>query len=415
MTQVEAAIADGKVKVEYHVVSFLDRASEQRVLLPGGQRPVRRGRHRGRDVFAKYHALLYENQPAEGTDGPDDDQLVAWAVEAGADEDAVRPAIEDKVFEQWVTNATDQMSQDGVNGTPGRLHRRPAAARPRHGGERRPPGRQVTGPDPRSSQALPKAELHVHHVGSASARIVGELAERHPGVVPSDPDQLRDFFAFRDFAHFVEVYLSVVDLIRHRRGHPVPDLRGRPRDGRGPADPVRRADVHAVHLRHARHPDRGVHRGDRGRPDRGGARLRPGAALDLRHPGGERRALGRRDARLRARPPRGRARRLRARRTGDRRASRAVPAALRRRPRRRAAQRAARRRDDRARDHLGVAAAARCRADRSRHVRRARPGAARAPRRDRHRPRGLPVVQRRHARGGLAGRAPAAPRSSRRA
>src|SRR6476469_2234435 len=61
---------------------------------------------------------------------------------------------------------------------------------------------------------LPKAELHVHHVGSASARIVGELAERHPGRVPTDPEALRAFFAFRDFAHFVEVYLSVVDLIR---------------------------------------------------------------------------------------------------------------------------------------------------------------------------------------------------------
>jgi aminodeoxyfutalosine deaminase len=61
---------------------------------------------------------------------------------------------------------------------------------------------------------LPKAELHVHHVGSASARIVSELAERHPGVVPSDPEALREFFAFRDFAHFIEVYLAVVDLIR---------------------------------------------------------------------------------------------------------------------------------------------------------------------------------------------------------
>jgi aminodeoxyfutalosine deaminase len=61
---------------------------------------------------------------------------------------------------------------------------------------------------------LPKAELHVHHVGSASPRIVSELAERHPGVVPSDPDLLREFFAFRDFAHFVDVYLAVVDLIR---------------------------------------------------------------------------------------------------------------------------------------------------------------------------------------------------------
>lgn len=61
---------------------------------------------------------------------------------------------------------------------------------------------------------LPKAELHVHHVGSASPRTVAELAERHPGTVPSDPGALADFFAFRDFAHFIEVYLAVVDLIR---------------------------------------------------------------------------------------------------------------------------------------------------------------------------------------------------------
>ena len=61
---------------------------------------------------------------------------------------------------------------------------------------------------------LPKAELHVHHVGSASPRIVSELAERHPGTVPSDPDELRRFFEFRDFAHFIEVYLAVVGLIR---------------------------------------------------------------------------------------------------------------------------------------------------------------------------------------------------------
>ncbi|MSW68626.1 MAG: adenosine deaminase [Actinobacteria bacterium] len=62
---------------------------------------------------------------------------------------------------------------------------------------------------------LPKAELHVHHVGSASPRIVSELAARHPDAgVPSDLEGLRDFFTFRDFAHFIEVYLAVVDLIR---------------------------------------------------------------------------------------------------------------------------------------------------------------------------------------------------------
>jgi len=61
---------------------------------------------------------------------------------------------------------------------------------------------------------LPKAELHVHHVGSASPAIVARLAERHPGTVPADPELLADYFRFRDFAHFVEIYLSVVDLIR---------------------------------------------------------------------------------------------------------------------------------------------------------------------------------------------------------
>lgn len=63
---------------------------------------------------------------------------------------------------------------------------------------------------------LPKVELHVHHVGSASPRIVAELAARHEGrsPVPADPEALAKYFEFRDFAHFIEIYLSVVDLIR---------------------------------------------------------------------------------------------------------------------------------------------------------------------------------------------------------
>ncbi len=60
---------------------------------------------------------------------------------------------------------------------------------------------------------LPKAELHVHHVGSATPDIVAELAARHPGRVPTDPGALADYFTFTDFAHFIEVYMSVVDLI----------------------------------------------------------------------------------------------------------------------------------------------------------------------------------------------------------
>lgn len=117
--QVAKAIADGKVKVAYHIVSFLDDRSENDYSSRAANALYVVADTAGPDVFAEYHSLLFENQPAEGTAGPEDDQLVEWAVEAGADEDAVRQPIEDKVYEQWIENATDQMSQDGVNGTPG--------------------------------------------------------------------------------------------------------------------------------------------------------------------------------------------------------------------------------------------------------------------------------------------------------
>src|SRR4051794_13654476 len=61
---------------------------------------------------------------------------------------------------------------------------------------------------------LPKVELHVHHVGSASARIVREPATRHPGTVPREPEALRRFYEYRDFAHCIDVPLAVVALIR---------------------------------------------------------------------------------------------------------------------------------------------------------------------------------------------------------
>jgi aminodeoxyfutalosine deaminase len=61
----------------------------------------------------------------------------------------------------------------------------------------------------------PKVELHLHLVGSASVATLGELADAHPEAgVPSDPAQLRRFFEFRDFPHFIEVYSTVNDLVR---------------------------------------------------------------------------------------------------------------------------------------------------------------------------------------------------------
>ena len=116
--QVNAGIADGKIRVEYRIVSFLDDASENQYSSRAANAAAAVLDSAGVEAFKKFHDTLYANQPAEGTAGPDNDQLVEWAVEAGADRDEVSRAIEGGSFDQWVVDATDAMSKDGVTGTP---------------------------------------------------------------------------------------------------------------------------------------------------------------------------------------------------------------------------------------------------------------------------------------------------------
>jgi aminodeoxyfutalosine deaminase len=62
---------------------------------------------------------------------------------------------------------------------------------------------------------MPKAELHVHLVGSASVDTVLNLARKHPGLgVPTNRLDLERFYQFRDFARFIDVYMPVNASVR---------------------------------------------------------------------------------------------------------------------------------------------------------------------------------------------------------
>lgn len=70
-------------------------------------------------------------------------------------------------------------------------------------------------PEDRFVAALPKAELHVHLLGSASVPTVLELARRHPERgVPTDEAELAAFYEFTHFAHFIDVYIAVNSLVQ---------------------------------------------------------------------------------------------------------------------------------------------------------------------------------------------------------
>jgi len=115
----EEYVDGGDVRVEYRVVSFLDRASD------GSDYSTRAMNAlgvvldtAGVDPALRFHDLLFAEQPEEGATGPSDDDLVRLAVRAGAQEVDVAAAIRDRKFEPWVLNATEAASEDEVDQTP---------------------------------------------------------------------------------------------------------------------------------------------------------------------------------------------------------------------------------------------------------------------------------------------------------
>ena len=108
----QAAI-DGKAYVVYRPIAFLDEYSTRSLNAFGVVLDTSGGA-----AALSFHDLLFEHQPAEGGAMPDDEWLIDKAVEAGAEEDAIRPGIEDLSFKQWMINGNDDASQRGVNSTP---------------------------------------------------------------------------------------------------------------------------------------------------------------------------------------------------------------------------------------------------------------------------------------------------------
>ncbi len=67
-------------------------------------------------------------------------------------------------------------------------------------------------------QALPKAELHVHLLGAVRPSTLLEIIDKSD--IQTDLHSIEDIknlFQFRDFQHFIEVYMTVVGLVREEK------------------------------------------------------------------------------------------------------------------------------------------------------------------------------------------------------
>jgi protein-disulfide isomerase len=116
-SQIQQWISAGTLKVEYRPIAFLDRMSSTNY----SSRALNAAAavaNSAPSAFAKFHALLFEHQPKEGSAGLTDDQLIQYAADAGAPEPAIRAAVQNGSYDSWVTKVTDAASKANVTETP---------------------------------------------------------------------------------------------------------------------------------------------------------------------------------------------------------------------------------------------------------------------------------------------------------
>jgi protein-disulfide isomerase len=108
--ELTTALNEGRITVRYHSVAILDELTDP----PGYSTRAANANLCATQagIFPAYHARLFDEQPAEGSAGLTDEQLIAFGTELGADIGDVAAATEAATADPAARNA------DGRFGTP---------------------------------------------------------------------------------------------------------------------------------------------------------------------------------------------------------------------------------------------------------------------------------------------------------
>jgi len=106
---------DPKVRVIYRPVAILDRASSTNYSTRS-LNAMAAVLDSAPSAVDKMRAALFANQPAEGSAGLPDTQLVDLAVTAGAPKDAMEKAVKEQPYRDWTVKQSDDLSKRFPNG-----------------------------------------------------------------------------------------------------------------------------------------------------------------------------------------------------------------------------------------------------------------------------------------------------------
>ena len=117
-SQIESWVTSGAATLELHPISFLDgRGSPNEYSSRAANATLCVAEHSPSQVF-KFNSILFENQPKEGTAGPENKELIARTVEVGvSNADKISDCITSKSYSSWIADATDRALGQKIPGT----------------------------------------------------------------------------------------------------------------------------------------------------------------------------------------------------------------------------------------------------------------------------------------------------------
>jgi protein-disulfide isomerase len=114
---VKQLVADGKIKLVYHPVAFLDRYSSTEYSTRAAGATACAA-NVANDKLVAYIEALYAQQPPENSAGLPDDQLISIAASAGITDPAFATCVHDGTYRGWVAHVTEVAVAHKVTGTP---------------------------------------------------------------------------------------------------------------------------------------------------------------------------------------------------------------------------------------------------------------------------------------------------------
>jgi protein-disulfide isomerase len=108
-------VTDNKVKVIYHPVAYLDRNSSTAY---STRSSAASGCAANGGKFRQYAEALFNRQPAEGSAGLSDDELINIGTGVGLDGGTFGSCVRAGTFKPWTAHVTDAASRANINSTP---------------------------------------------------------------------------------------------------------------------------------------------------------------------------------------------------------------------------------------------------------------------------------------------------------